>query len=207
LNSALRGGGGADEGVLLERLEREPAELRREPATLRGGALADGSPYRGAGGPGVRGAVIDVHGEDEEGDIGDDEERHEEREPPPERAEHGRRRRRRAAPVRAVAAVVSRAVAPVALPLGPLLASSFAAGRVNGDHRRLAPPRHGAAGGGGRGRVAGWTWVAARRVRARGAGFCGSGGSLARVASWWRWCGGGRTDAVATSEGKDAEGE
>ena len=105
----------------------------------------------------MRGTVVDVHGEDEEDDIGDDEEWHEEREPPPERAEHGRRRRRRAAPVlvvRAVAAVVSRAVAPVALALGPLLASSFAAGRVNGDHRRLAPPRHGAAGGGGRGRVA-----------------------------------------------------
>ena len=106
----------------------------------------------------MRGAVVDVHGEDEEDDIGDDEEWHEEREPPPERAEHGRRRRR-AAPVlvsRPVAAVVPRAVAPVALALGPLLASSFAAGRVNGDHRRLAPPRHGAAGGGGRGRVAGW---------------------------------------------------
>lgn len=86
-----RGGGGADEGVLLERLEREPAELRHEPAALRGGALADGSPYRGAGGLGVRGAVVDVHGEDEEDDIGDDEERHEEREPPPERAERGRR--------------------------------------------------------------------------------------------------------------------
>jgi len=160
----------------------------------------------------VRGAIVDVHGEDEEGDIGDDEERHKEREPPPERAEHGRRRRRRAAPVlvsRPVAAVVSRAVAPVALALGPLLASSFAAGRVNGDHRRLAPPRHGAGSGGGAGAWPSRSWVAARRMRARRAGFCGSGGPVGAcclLVEVVRRGGGGR-DAVATWEGKDAEGE
>lgn len=68
-----RGGGRADERVLLERLEREPPELGREPAALRGGALADRSAYRGAGGPRVRGAVVDVHGEHEEDDVSDDE--------------------------------------------------------------------------------------------------------------------------------------
>uniref|UniRef100_J3KWF1 Uncharacterized protein n=1 Tax=Oryza brachyantha TaxID=4533 RepID=J3KWF1_ORYBR len=53
---ALRCGGGPNEGVLLVRLEREPPELRLEPAPLRGGALPDGAAYRGAGGPRGRGA-------------------------------------------------------------------------------------------------------------------------------------------------------
>lgn len=57
--------------------------------------------------------------------------------------------------------VAAGAVTPVALSLGPLIASPAAGGRhVNGDHRRLAPPRHGTAGGGGaraRGRLGpGW---------------------------------------------------
>jgi hypothetical protein len=176
--SALRRGRGAYKGVLLERLEREPPELRREPASLLGGALANGPLYRGASGLGVRGAVVDVHCEDEEDDVGDDEEGHQEREPPPERPELCWRGRWWAAPVvvaRPVAAVVPRAMAAVARALGPALAAVHA----NGDHRRLAPPRHGAGGG--------KRW-AARGMRARGAEFGGSGRSFAS----WRDGGEGR---------------
>lgn len=156
----LRCGGGPDEGILLVRLEREPPELRLQPAPLRGGALPDVTADRVAGGLHMRGAVVDVHGDDEERDVDDDEERHEEREPPPERPELRRRRRRRRGPapmvvvVVVVIAVVPWAVAAVAARgLRPLLASSAtatAAAHFNGDHRRLAPPRHG--GGGGEGR-------------------------------------------------------
>ncbi len=159
----LRCGGGPDEGILLVRLEREPPELRLQPAPLRRGALPDVTADRVAGGLHMRGAVVDVHCDDEERDVDDDEERHEEREPPPERPELRRRRRRRRrrgpAPVVVVVvvviAVVPWAVAAVAARgLRPLLASSAtataAAAHFNGDHRRLAPPRHG--GGGGEGR-------------------------------------------------------
>jgi hypothetical protein len=109
----------------------------------------------------VRGAVVDVHCEDEEDDVDDDEEGHQEREPSPERSELRRRRRGRAAPVlvaRPVAGVVLWPVAAVVLALGPALAAVH----VNGDHRRLAPPRHGAGGEGKAGK-----WRAARGMRAR----------------------------------------
>jgi hypothetical protein len=110
----------------------------------------------------VRGAVVDVHCEDEEDDVDDDEEGHQEREPSPERSELRRRRKGRAAPVlvaRPVAGVVLWPVAAVVLALGPALAAVH----VNGDHRRLAPPRHGAGGEGKPGK-----WRAARGMRARG---------------------------------------
>jgi hypothetical protein len=110
----------------------------------------------------VRGAVVDVHCEDEEDDVGDDEQGHQERKPSPERSELHRRRRGRAAPVlvaRPVAGVVPRPVAAVARALGPALAAVH----VNGDHCRLAPPRHGAGSEGEAGE-----WRAARGMRARG---------------------------------------
>ena len=130
--SYLRGGGGPDEGVLPVWLEGEPAELRLEHAPLRSGGAADG----GVGVRGVGRAVVDVHCEREEAQVGGDEERHQEREPPPERPEVLLRRARAAAPV--LVAMVSGAVGA----LGP------PAVRVDGDHRRLAPPRHCATGEG-----------------------------------------------------------
>lgn len=163
----------------------------------------------------MRGAVVDVHGEHEEDDVGEDEERHKEREPPPERPERRRGRRRRAAPVLAVAAVVvAGAVAPVALALGPLLASpatAAAAGRhVNGDHRRLAPPPHGTAGGGGRVRVAGWNVGGGGAMNASERAARDSAcreGRVARACCLVVEMVEGAGDAVATWVGKDGEEE
>jgi len=115
---------------------RRTCRVVLEQAPLRlGGSPADG----GVGGGGVGRAVVDVHGEREEAHVGGDEERHQEREPPPERPELLLRR------PRAVLAPVAGAVGA----LGP------PAVRVDGDHRRLAPPRHGAAGNAAK-EKAGW---------------------------------------------------
>lgn len=65
----LRGGGGAEERVLVERLEGEAAEEA-------GDALA-------AARRGVEGAVVGVHGEDEDDDVGDEERRDDPRHPLP----------------------------------------------------------------------------------------------------------------------------
>lgn len=51
----LRRGCGPDEGVLLVRLERVPAELRLEHATLRGGS--PGGPADGVADPGIRARI------------------------------------------------------------------------------------------------------------------------------------------------------
>lgn len=54
--------------------------------------------------------------------------------------------------------------------------------------RPMARPAAGGAGGWPAGT---WGWRRDECERARGAGFCVSGGSSARAASWWRWWGRG----------------
>ena len=64
-----RGGGWSEERVLAQRLEGESAEEASDALAVSGG--------------GVGGAVVDVHGDDEDGDVGDEEDGHDPRHPLP----------------------------------------------------------------------------------------------------------------------------